>query len=91
MSTSASADSAWATSVTMADVCLVPQIANARRFRCPLDDFPRSVAIADAGRGAAGVQGRAPFDAGRRDVESVSHWTQTTEYFMARIRHLADV
>jgi maleylacetoacetate isomerase/maleylpyruvate isomerase len=33
--------------VTMADVCLVPQIANARRFKCPLDDFPRSVAIAD--------------------------------------------
>ncbi len=34
--------------VTLADVCLVPQIANARRFRCPLDDFPHSVAIADA-------------------------------------------
>jgi maleylacetoacetate isomerase/maleylpyruvate isomerase len=33
--------------VTIADVCLVPQIANARRFHCPLDDFPRSVAIAD--------------------------------------------
>jgi maleylacetoacetate isomerase len=35
-------------SVTLADVCLVPQIANARRFRCPLEDFPRSVAIAEA-------------------------------------------
>ena len=34
--------------VTLADVCLVPQIANARRFHCPLDDFPHSVAIADA-------------------------------------------
>jgi maleylacetoacetate isomerase/maleylpyruvate isomerase len=34
--------------VTIADVCLVPQIANARRFNCPLDKFPRSVAIADA-------------------------------------------
>ena len=33
--------------VTLADVCLVPQIANARRFNCPLDDFPHSVAIAD--------------------------------------------
>ncbi len=31
----------------MADICLVPQVANARRFRCPLADFPRSVAIAD--------------------------------------------
>lgn len=34
--------------ITMADVCLVPQIANARRFNCPLDDYPHSVAIADA-------------------------------------------
>jgi maleylacetoacetate isomerase len=34
--------------VTLADICLVPQIANARRFKCPLDDFPHSVAIADA-------------------------------------------
>ena len=34
--------------MTLADVCLVPQIANARRFRCPLEDFPRSVAIAEA-------------------------------------------
>lgn len=25
---------------TMADVCLVPQLANARRFDCPLDAFP---------------------------------------------------
>jgi maleylacetoacetate isomerase len=34
--------------VTLADVCLVPQIFNARRFDCPLEAFPRSVAIADA-------------------------------------------
>jgi maleylacetoacetate isomerase len=34
--------------VTLADICLVPQIANARRFKCPLGDHPRSVAIADA-------------------------------------------
>ena len=33
--------------MTLADVCLVPQIANARRFKCPLDDYPHSVAIAD--------------------------------------------
>jgi glutathione S-transferase len=33
--------------VTVADVCLVPQIANARRFNCPLADYPRSVGIAD--------------------------------------------
>jgi maleylacetoacetate isomerase len=34
--------------LTLAEVCLVPQIANARRFNCPLDDFPHTVAIADA-------------------------------------------
>jgi maleylacetoacetate isomerase/maleylpyruvate isomerase len=33
--------------VTMADICLVPQIANARRFKCDLSAFPLSVAIAD--------------------------------------------
>ncbi len=33
--------------VTMADVCLLPQIANARRFACDLVDYPLSVAIAD--------------------------------------------
>lgn len=25
---------------TIADICLVPQLFNARRFNCPLDDFP---------------------------------------------------
>ena len=33
--------------VTLADICLVPQVANARRFRVPLDKFPKIVA-ADA-------------------------------------------
>jgi maleylacetoacetate isomerase len=31
--------------VTLADICLVPQVANARRFKVPLDRFPRIVAI----------------------------------------------
>jgi maleylacetoacetate isomerase len=31
--------------VTLADVCLVPLIASARRFALPLDDFPRLCAI----------------------------------------------
>ncbi len=30
---------------TLADVCLVPQLYNARRFDCPLDAYPRLVAI----------------------------------------------
>lgn len=32
--------------VSMADVCLVPQIYNARRFACPLEPYPRTVSIA---------------------------------------------
>ncbi len=35
------------TEVTLADVCLVPQVANARRLKVPLDKFPKIVA-ADA-------------------------------------------
>ncbi len=31
--------------VTMADVCLVPQVANARRFNVPLEKFPKIVAV----------------------------------------------
>jgi len=30
---------------TLADICLIPQVANANRFKCPLDDFPKIVAI----------------------------------------------
>jgi maleylacetoacetate isomerase len=33
--------------VTLADICLVPQVANARRFKVPLERFPKIVA-ADA-------------------------------------------
>jgi maleylpyruvate isomerase len=31
--------------VTLADICLVPQVANARRLKTPLDKFPKIVAI----------------------------------------------
>jgi len=34
-------------SVGMADICLVPQVANARRFACDLAPYPLTVAIAD--------------------------------------------
>ena len=30
---------------TLADICLIPQVANANRFKCSLDKFPRIVAI----------------------------------------------
>jgi maleylpyruvate isomerase len=31
--------------VTLADICLVPQVANARRVQTPLDKFPKIVAV----------------------------------------------
>jgi maleylacetoacetate isomerase len=31
--------------VTVADVCLVPQVANARRLKVPLDKFPKILAV----------------------------------------------
>ena len=36
---------ACGTHATLADVCLVPQVANARRFKVPLDKFPKIVAV----------------------------------------------
>jgi len=31
--------------ITLADICLVPQVTNARRLKVPLDRFPRIVAV----------------------------------------------
>lgn len=36
---------AFGTDVTLADICLVPQVANARRLKVPLDRFPKIVGI----------------------------------------------
>jgi maleylacetoacetate isomerase len=36
---------AYGSSVTMADLCLVPQVFNARRLKVPLDKFPKIVAV----------------------------------------------
>ncbi|HLH90211.1 MAG TPA: maleylacetoacetate isomerase [Xanthobacteraceae bacterium] len=36
---------AYGAQVTLADVCLVPQVANARRFNVPLAKFPKIVAV----------------------------------------------
>ena len=35
-------------SPTMADICLVPQVFNAKRFDCPLSDYPTVMRIQDA-------------------------------------------
>ncbi len=39
---------AFGNQVTLADALLVPQMYNARRFRVPLDEYPRLVAVAAA-------------------------------------------
>ncbi len=36
---------AYGNTVTLADVCLVPQVANARRLKVPLDKFPKIAAV----------------------------------------------
>jgi len=39
---------AFGSTVTLADVCLVPQVANAKRFKVPLDAFPKILAAEEA-------------------------------------------
>jgi maleylpyruvate isomerase len=39
---------AFGKDVTLADAMLVPQMYNARRFKVPLDEFPRLVSVVDA-------------------------------------------
>ena len=45
---------------TLADCCLVPQVYNARRFDCRLDDLPTVTAIADACEALPAFQAAAP-------------------------------
>lgn len=45
---------------TLADVLLVPQVYNARRFKVPLDDFPKLEAIADRCNGLSAFKEAAP-------------------------------
>jgi maleylpyruvate isomerase len=36
---------AFGNTVTLADLCLVPQVYNARRLKVPLERFPKVVAV----------------------------------------------
>jgi maleylacetoacetate isomerase len=54
---------AFGSHVTLADVCLVPQVANARRFKVPLDRFPKIRAADEAARG------HPAFDAARPELQ----------------------
>jgi maleylacetoacetate isomerase/maleylpyruvate isomerase len=46
--------------LSIADICLVPQVANARRFDCDLSAFPMTIAIADRVAALPVVQAVAP-------------------------------
>jgi maleylacetoacetate isomerase len=51
---------AFGDALTLADLCIVPQVFNARRFHIPLGDFPRVVAIDAAARQHPAVAAAAP-------------------------------
>jgi maleylacetoacetate isomerase len=52
--------------LTMAEICLVPQVANARRFNCDLSAYPTLVAISDRAEALPAFQSAAP--AGQPDA-----------------------
>ncbi len=47
-------------SASLADTCLIPQMYNARRFKVPLDNFPRLVAIEEHCNGLSAFQDALP-------------------------------
>jgi len=49
--------------VTIADICIVPQVANARRFKVPLERFPNIVAV------DAAATKLSAFEAARPDLQ----------------------
>ena len=51
---------AFGSHVTLADVCLVPQVTNARRFKVPLEDYPKIAAVDAACRKLAAFEQAAP-------------------------------
>jgi maleylpyruvate isomerase len=54
---------AFGHNVTVADICIVPQIANARRFKVPLERFPNITAV------DAAATKHSAFDAARPDLQ----------------------
>jgi maleylacetoacetate isomerase len=57
----------WGDAVTIADICLTPQLYNARRFDCDLTPFPRLVAIDARCRELPAFAGAAPERQGDAD------------------------
>jgi maleylpyruvate isomerase len=57
---SATGERLWGADTSLADICLVPQMANARRFHCDLTQFPTLVAIDAALRALPAFRAAAP-------------------------------
>jgi maleylacetoacetate isomerase len=51
---------AFGDAVTLADICIVPQVYNARRYSVPLDEFPRVLAVDASARQHPAFQAAAP-------------------------------
>jgi maleylacetoacetate isomerase len=51
---------AFGETVTLADLCIVPQVYNARRYNVPLDEFPRVLAADATARQHPAFQAAAP-------------------------------
>ena len=58
--------------VTLADICLVPQVFNARRLKVPLDKFPKIVAVDAACLKLAGLRQGAAGKPARRRVTTAA-------------------
>lgn len=51
---------AFGAAPTIADICIVPQVYHARRFKVPLDAFPKILAVEAAARALPAFAGAAP-------------------------------
>jgi maleylacetoacetate isomerase len=51
---------AFGAAPTIADICIVPQVFNARRFKVPLDQFPKILAVDAAARALPAFAAAAP-------------------------------
>ncbi len=51
---------AFGSVITLADICIVPQVYNARRYKVPLDEFPRVLAVDAAAQAHPAFQAATP-------------------------------
>jgi len=45
LSNNGKSDFSFGSKITMADICLIPQVYNAHRLNCPMDDYPNIARI----------------------------------------------